>query len=141
MRQRVIDTVDKFTDIDTVSDLDAVKLARHDKIDIAIDLTGYTENCRPNIFAHRVAPIQINYLGYPGTMGAEFIDYIVTDKVLVPDEYKHHLSEKVIEMPNSYMVTDNTREISNQIMNRTQQGINWQTSSCIPSIFVPTAQR
>lgn len=123
MRQRVIDTVDKFTDIDTVSDLDAVKLARHDKIDIAIDLTGYTENCRPNIFAHRVAPIQINYLGYPGTMGAEFIDYIVTDKVLVPDEYKHHLSEKVIEMPNSYMVTDNTREISNQIMNRSQQGI------------------
>ena len=123
MRKRIIKAVDKFTDLENVTDLDAVTRIRKEQIDIAIDLTGYTRNFRTGIFAQRIAPIQINYLGYPSTMGADFMDYIISDKVLVPDQNKYQLSEKVIEMPNSYMVTDATRGMSQKFIKRAQVGL------------------
>ena len=123
MRMKVIDAVDTFRDIHDMSDMDAAMLAREDKIDIAVDLTGYTKNCRSGIFAYHAAPIQINYLGYPGTMGADFMDYIITDQILVPEDSRQYLSEKVIQMPYSYMVTNNTREVSAREITRSEMGL------------------
>ena len=75
--------VDVYRDIRNFNDHDATLLAREDKIDIAIDLQGYTNKQRSQIFVNRAAPIQINYLGYPGTMGAGFMDYIIADKIII----------------------------------------------------------
>jgi protein O-GlcNAc transferase len=123
MRRRIIGSVDHFRDISEMDDSDAANLSHRDGIDIAVDLAGYTKNNRTGIFAYRAAPIQVNYLGYPGTMGADFMDYIVMDKVLVPDEYREHYSEKVIYMPNCYMATDNLRAISDRVMTRSSMGL------------------
>jgi predicted O-linked N-acetylglucosamine transferase (SPINDLY family) len=82
------------------------------EIDIAIDLKGFTQNCRPNIFAEGCAPIQVSYLGYPGTMGANYMDYLVADCVLIPEDKQHHYSEKIVYMPNSYQVNVSKRSFS-----------------------------
>ncbi len=112
LRQRLVASFDCFVDISGMGDKDKAFRAREDKIDIAIDLTGYTENNCSKIFAYRIAPIQINYLGFPGTMGATYIDYIVADKRLIPPENQKNFTEKQIYLPNTYMPTDNKREIS-----------------------------
>ena len=104
-----------FRSICDKNDIEVAKLARDDELDIAIDLMGLTKNNRMNIFSHRLAPIQINYLGYPGTSGCKEIDYIIGDKVLIPDNYKKYYSEKIIHMPNSYMPFDNQTKISTKI--------------------------
>ena len=114
MRQRLINSVDVFDDVKMMSDQDIALLARQDEIDIAIDLKGFTINSRTGIFAYRAAPIQISYLGYPGTMGAEFIDYIIADKVVIPEKDKPYYSESVIYLPHSYQVNDDTRVISDR---------------------------
>ena len=85
--------------------------ARQDEIDIAVDLNGYTTDARTGIFAYRAAPIQINYLGFPGTLGADFIDYIVADRSLIPVENQKYFQEKQLYLPNSYLPTDNSREL------------------------------
>jgi len=79
-----------------------VNFSRELKIDIAINLTGLTENSRTDIFMQRVAPIQINYLGYPGTLGTNLMDYIIADKIIIPDHLKENYSEKVLYLPNCY---------------------------------------
>ncbi|MDA9164980.1 tetratricopeptide repeat protein [Alphaproteobacteria bacterium] len=112
MRQNLIRSVDIFDDVSQMSDKDIAMLARQDEIDIAIDLKGYTHRSRTGIFAYRAAPIQINYLGYPGTMGVDFIDYIIADKIIIPEEYKNYYSEEIIYMPHSYQPNDNSRQIS-----------------------------
>ena len=96
--------VDVYRDIRDITDHEAVLLARKDEIDIAIDLQGYTAKQRTGIFANRAAPIQINYLGYPGTMGANFIDYIIADKKLIPENSQKFYTEKLVYMPDSYQV-------------------------------------
>ena len=123
MRSRVVNAVDNFTDVHSLGDLDIAKLARKDNIDIAVDLTGYTQNSRSGIFAYRAAPIQINYLGFPGTMGVDFMDYIIADSTLIPDELRQHYSEKVIRLPHTYMATDNTREVAGTLISRAQMGL------------------
>ncbi|MEH6666038.1 MAG: hypothetical protein V7678_14395, partial [Brevundimonas sp.] len=74
-------------------------LARQDGLDIAVDLKGYTKAGRPGIFAARPAPVQISYLGFPGTMGAPFIDYIVADDVIIPESHRAFYTEQVITLP------------------------------------------
>jgi predicted O-linked N-acetylglucosamine transferase (SPINDLY family) len=101
------DTVDKFTDVTDLSFKEISEMSRKDNLDIAIDLMGYTKNNRLGIFKHRVAPIQINYLGYPGTIGADYFDYIIADEVLIPENQKQFYSEKIIYMPHSYQPNDN----------------------------------
>ena len=123
MRTRIVSAVDHFRDIHALRDLDVAKIAREDAIDIAIDLTGYTKDSRTGIFAYRAAPIQINYLGFPGTMGADFMDYMVVDNVVVPDEQREHYSEKLIRLPHAYMATDNTREIPGAAPSRAEAGL------------------
>ena len=123
MRARLKAAVDVFHDVRSLSDKDVAKLARKEGLDIAIDLKGYTSNTRSGIFAYRAAPIQINYLGYPGTMGAPFIDYIIADKTVIPQGQGEHYSEKIIYLPHCYQVNDNTREISDHIFTRAEMGL------------------
>ena len=92
----------KFIDIRNMSDQEVADLSRKIGINIAIDLCGFTAWNRAGIFYFRAAPIQINYLGYPGTMGANFIDYIIADKTVIPENEKINYSEKVVYLPNCY---------------------------------------
>ena len=96
MRQRVEQGLDNFLDVKHLSDVNIARLSREYSIDIAIDLGGYTQDSRPQIFAERAAPIQINYLGYPGTWGADCMDYFIGDEVTISDEGQRQFSEKVI---------------------------------------------
>lgn len=112
MRLRLEQSFDHFHDVREKSVNEVVGLARKIELDIAIDLSGLTKGCRPDLFAARVAPLQINYLGYPGTMGAEFIDYLIGDPVLIPQESRSFYSEKMLFMPHSYQANDRKREIS-----------------------------
>ena len=123
MRHRLIKGFDVFDDVQDMSDQDVALLARQDQIDIAIDLNGYTQNSRSGVFAYRAAPMQINYLGYPGTMGANFIDYIIADPILIPSDSQKHYNEKIIQLPNSYMPTDNTRIFSERELTRLEMGL------------------
>ena len=99
MRERIKPHFEAFHDVRPMSDGEIVGLARQEEIDIAVDLKGFTKNSRVNIFASRLAPVQVNYLGYPGTMAADFIDYIIADQTLIPVEYQEHYSEKVVYLP------------------------------------------
>jgi predicted O-linked N-acetylglucosamine transferase (SPINDLY family) len=92
-------------------------------LDIAVDLKGYTTDSRPGIFSYQVAPLQVNYLGYPGTMGAPYIDYIIADPVLIPPPYQIFYSEKVVYLPGSYQVNDSSRKISDKVMQRSDAGL------------------
>ena len=113
----------EFYDIAKKSDQQIVDLIKGMNIDIAIDLKGYTKDTRSHLFSYRLAPIQINYLGYPNTMGVEFIDYIVADKIIIPEECQSFYSEKIIYMPDSYQPNDNERQIFNSGMSRMDIGL------------------
>jgi protein O-GlcNAc transferase len=89
-------------DISNYTDSDVAGLARKDQLDIAVDLKGFTENSRSAMFAHRLAPVQVNYLGYPGSVGAEWMDYIVADDHVLPERLESCYTEKVARMPHSY---------------------------------------
>ena len=121
--KRVKDAVFCFRETKLLSDLDIVKLARNDNLDIAVDLNGYTENNRSSIFSYRVAPIQINYLGYSGSTGSDSLDYILADKVLIPHEHKKFYTEKVLYLPNSAFPYDNTKEFSKNKFSREVLGL------------------
>ena len=99
MRQRISKAFTKFYDVAKMSDLDVALLSRELGIDIAIDLTGYNAHERTAIFANYCAPIQINAIGYPGTMGAPYIDYMITQKSIIQPEDQHYYSEKIIYLP------------------------------------------
>jgi protein O-GlcNAc transferase len=118
MRHRLEKGFDKFIDVSEKSDTQITLLAREMEIDIAVDLSGFTRGCRVGIFAMRAAPIQVNYLGYPGTMGAEYIDYIVADPTLIPAEEQCHYSERVVYLPNTYMINDSTLKPSEEQFSR-----------------------
>ena len=105
------DFFESFSDVERASDADIAKLAREKNIDIAIDLKGHTQMGRTGIFAQRVAPVQINYLGYPGSIGADFIDYMIVDKITAPETHKQYFSEKLIYLPNCYQPNDDQRRI------------------------------
>ena len=115
--------VDVYRDIRELSNEDAAKLARNDGIDIAIDLQGYTSKHRVEIFFNRPAPIQINFLGYPGTMGSEYFDYIIADKNLIPEESRKFYTEKPIYMPNHYQVQNDELRASEIIPSKKELGL------------------
>jgi predicted O-linked N-acetylglucosamine transferase (SPINDLY family) len=121
-RKRIESAADRFVDVRDRSDEDVARLARELEIDIAVDLMGFTEDGRTGIFALRAAPVQVSYLGYPGTMGAEFIDYLIADDVVVPEAEEGFYAEKVIRLPGSYQVNGH-RAISDRIFTREEQGL------------------
>ena len=99
---RLAKAADHFLDVVDISDAAICALARERGIDIAVDLKGYTQDCRPGIFAGRAAPLQVNYLGYPGSMGAAFIDYIIGDAIVTPIDHAPFYSEKIVTLPGCY---------------------------------------
>jgi predicted O-linked N-acetylglucosamine transferase (SPINDLY family) len=123
MRERLAAGFDRFVEVRAKSDREIVEISRDMQIDIAIDLKGFTQDSRTRIFADRVAPIQINYLGYPGTMHAKFMDYIIADRVVIPEDDREHYGEKVVYLPNSYQVNDRKREIADIKPSRQELGL------------------
>jgi protein O-GlcNAc transferase len=120
MRRRLEKSFDSFRDVESMSDRDIALQARQDEIDIAVDLNGYTQNARTGIFAYRAAPIQINYLGFPGTMGSNFMDYIVADRFIIPVENQKYFSEQQLYLPNTYLPTDDSRKLSKKKITRSE---------------------
>ncbi len=112
MTARVSQSVEEFHDLRGQSDKAIVAKVQQHELDVAVDLTGYTAHSRSGLFAYRLAPIQISYLGYPGGTGAPFIDYIIADPVVIPEPSFAHYSEKVIHLPHSYQANDNQRSIA-----------------------------
>ncbi|MEI6758687.1 MAG: tetratricopeptide repeat protein, partial [Chlorobium sp.] len=123
MRKRIESSFERFLDIRTITDKEAVVLARDLEIDIAVDLNGFTKNSRQGIFALRAAPIQVNYLGYPGTMGADYLDYLIADKTIIPKNSREYYTEKIVSLPNSYQVNDSKRIISGKLFTRKEAGL------------------
>jgi predicted O-linked N-acetylglucosamine transferase (SPINDLY family) len=123
MNLRIKAGVDHFHDVRTMSHKDVAMLARSLEIDIAVDLGGYTQNARTGIFAMSAAPIQVNYLGYAGTMAANYMDYLIADRTLIPEEKQHHYSEKIAYLPNSFMVNDTKKNLSNRLFTRAEVGL------------------
>ena len=123
MRQRLKKSFDQFIEIGETSDVEVAKLSRGLNIDIAVDLKGFTQYARTGIFSYRAAPIQVNYIGYPGTMGTDYIDYIIADKTLIPDASQPYYSEKVVYLPNSYQANDRKRLISDKQFTKQELGL------------------
>jgi protein O-GlcNAc transferase len=123
VRARLVKSFDQFHDVRPKTDHDAAKLLNALRVDIAVDLTGYTQGARPDILARRPAPLQMSYLGYPGTTGAEFIDYVIADEIVLPFDQQDFFTEKIVHLPNCFMVNDSRRPISAHVPARTQAGL------------------
>ncbi len=123
IRERLVQSFDQFIDARRQNDHDLAKSLAELEIDIIVDLNGHTDNARPGVLALRPAPIQISYLGFTGTMGADFIDYIIADRVVVPTEQQPFYAESVVHLPDCYFANDSSRSISSQPMNRTEAGL------------------
>jgi protein O-GlcNAc transferase len=118
IHKRISSSFNQFIDVGLKSDKDIALMSREMGIDIAIDLTGFTGLLRTDIFSHRAAPIQVNYLGYSGTMAADYMDYIIADQIIIPPESQKYYHEKVVYLPNSYQPNDRKREISKKIFTK-----------------------
>ncbi len=123
MGRRIQAGFDRFVDVSRLDDAAIAARIRELEIDVAIDLSGYTGAARAGIFARRAAPLQVNYLGFPATMGAPFIDYLVADAFLVPPESRRHYAEKIITLPDCFQVNDRQREISGALSSRADHGL------------------
>ncbi len=123
LRSRIVNAFDTFVDAQRMTDGQITDLSRKYEIDIAIDLSGYTADNRLGIFARRAAPIQISYLGYPGTTGTNFIDYILADKIIIPSDTQNFYSEKVFYLPHSFITDDSGRIPSDKSYCRRDFGI------------------
>jgi protein O-GlcNAc transferase len=120
---RVRGAFDQFIDVSDKEDLEIAKLMRLLEIDIAVDLMGFTQHARTGIFAYRPAPIQVNYLGYPGTLGAAYIDYIIADEFVIPASRQIYYAEKVVYLPVSFQANDDRREIAGKTSSRSEAGL------------------
>ena len=123
MRARLAAAFDRFVDIRARSHHEAAELIRAEGVDILVDLKGYTHHARPAISAYRPAPVQVSYLGYPATMGADFIDYIIVDPFVVPSSQQPFFSERLVHLPRSYQVNDRRREVADARTSRRDVGL------------------
>jgi len=123
MRQRIAGAFDRFHDVAGQASATIASLVRTREIDVLVDLNGFTAGYRPDIFARRPAPVQVNYLGFPSTMGAPYIDYIVADPVLIPPSHFDGYTEKVVHLPDTFQVNDTTKAIAAQVPPRSALGL------------------
>jgi len=123
MRTRLEKAFDRFIDVSQRSDIEVASMARELGIDIAVDLGGYTLQSRTGIFALRAAPAQVSFIGYPGSMGADYIDYLIADSTVIPPSCFDHFSEKIVHLPGSYLPNDSTREVAETGFSRVQLGL------------------
>jgi predicted O-linked N-acetylglucosamine transferase (SPINDLY family) len=123
IRKRMASAFDHFIDVRNESDFDIATRMRRMEIDIAIDLTGFCEHGRTEILAFRPAPVQVSYLGFPGTTGADFVDYIIADSTIIPKDHAQHFSEKVVYLPDSYQANDRKRRVAPRAPSRREAGL------------------
>ncbi len=123
VRQRITHAFERFVDVQQETDRDIANLIRGLEVDIAVDLKGFTADNRLNILALRPAPIQVAYLGYPGTTGASYIDYILADSTVIPEDHCAFYSEQVVWLPDSYQINDDRRHIAETTPTRRECGL------------------
>ncbi len=122
-RRRIAAAVDRFRDVRDMSDGAIAAEARALGIDVAVDLKGHTQHARKGIFAARAAPLQASWLGYPGTLGAPYMDYLVADPTLIPPEHRQHYDERIAYLPHAYQPNDSTKEIAPNPRSREELGL------------------
>jgi predicted O-linked N-acetylglucosamine transferase (SPINDLY family) len=122
LRQRIARAFEHFMDVRDHSDAEVARLARTLELDIAVDLGGCTAGARPRVFAQRAAPLQVSYLGYPGTLGTDFMDYLIADAVIVPPHARRHYCEKIAAL-SSYQANDSQRLAAGAPLSREQLGL------------------
>ncbi|OGA21843.1 MAG: hypothetical protein A3I02_13020 [Betaproteobacteria bacterium RIFCSPLOWO2_02_FULL_67_26] len=144
IRARIRGACEHFADVSGESFVETAQRIRGDEIDILVDLKGYTLGSRPQILALRPAPVQVNWLGYPGSMGAECVDYILADPFIIPEGAERHYSETVARLPDCYQVNDRKREVSGETPSREECGLPAagvvfccfnQTTKILPELF------
>jgi predicted O-linked N-acetylglucosamine transferase (SPINDLY family) len=123
LRARMLKAFDRFVDVRGMGSQQIAQLMRDMEVDIAVDLGGYTSDTRTDVFAYRPAPVQVNYLGYPGSMGSDYYDYILADKQVIPVEQQGFYSEKVAYLPDAYLPTDHSVHISDRTPTRAECGL------------------
>jgi protein O-GlcNAc transferase len=123
MRTRLMDAFDSFIDVRGSSDAEVARQLRDREIDVVIDLKGYTAEGRPGILKHRPAPIQAHYLGFPGTMGVDYVDYLIADPVIIPDEHRAFYAEQIAYLPDTYQCNDRKRRLAERIPTRLEAGL------------------
>lgn len=123
IRRRLQSSFDSFVEAADKGDDEIAALVRAMEVDILVDLKGFTEDARTNVFARRPAPIQVSFLGYPGTMGAAFMDYIIADRVVIPEDQYPYYDERVVSLPNSYQPNDARRAIADTSFSRGDLGL------------------
>ncbi len=123
MRTRLAAACDRFVDLRERSLADSASIIHADRIDILVDLKGYTRHARSEILALKAAPIQVHFLGYPGTMGTDFIDYLITDHVVSPPAQAQYFSEKLVYLPDCYQINDRRRAIADAAPSRRSCGL------------------
>lgn len=123
LRARMLKAFDQFIDARNMNAAQIAKKMREMEIDIAVDLGGYTSDTRIDIFSYRPAPVQVNYLGYPGTLGTSYFDYILADRHIIPPEQQQYYNERVVYMPDTYLPTDNSVQISPRTPSRSECGL------------------
>jgi predicted O-linked N-acetylglucosamine transferase (SPINDLY family) len=123
MRARLAGAFDHFLDVSGRSDREIALLARELQIDIAVDLCGFTRHCRPGIFAQRAAPVQVSFLGYSGTMGAPYMDYLIADPTLIPEASRPHYREQILYLPDNVLPHDSKQSIAAPGLTRRQAGL------------------
>jgi len=123
IRARLIRAFDQFYDGRKKPDREIAQQLNDLQVDIVVDRSGYTANARPGIFACRPAPIQVNYIGYPGTLGASFYDYIIADATVLPFDQEQFYTEKIVRLPDSYLVNDSKRPTTTRALTREEAGL------------------
>lgn len=123
VRGRLVNAFDQFVDVRALSHVEAARRIYSDRIDILVDLKGYTQDARTEIVALRPAPIQVNFLGYPGTLGADFVDYIIGDPVVLPMADQPYFNEKIVQLPHCYQPNDTKRPVSEEVPTRAECGL------------------
>ena len=122
MRKRLQSAFERFIDVRDRSDQEIASLARRMELDIAVDLGGFTEDCRPGILALRAAPLQIAYLGYPGTLGAPYMDYLIADATIVPPTHRQYYAEKTLRL-HSFQPNPSARPLAEELPSRGELGL------------------
>ena len=123
MRARVVRAFDQFHDVQSMDDMGVANLLHEREVDIAVDLKGHTQHSRLGILAYRPAPVQVTYLGYPGTTGADFIDYVIADEIVLPFDQQPFFTERIVHLPDCYQVNDSKRDIAAETPSRREAGL------------------
>ncbi len=123
LRRRMQVAFDEFIDARQMRSYDIARMLREKEVDILVDLAGYTADSRPDLFALRPAPVQVNYLGYSSTMGTAYHDYIIADRHIIPEDFRECYSEKVVYLPDTYLPTDASLRIASSTPPRREYGL------------------